>query len=156
LLSARAVIAGALAGVACCAVPSSYLVHVRFGGTLWTIASKFPAIADRSLLLVPMAAMGAAVLAAYLRIWARSGETAGDGGRSRGIGAFALLAFFGLVLTQTANSQCFERYLQPLTVVFMTVAAAAMTGRNARWWPFAVAASVSAVWTALSLLKEGS
>ena len=156
LLSARVVAAGVLAGIACCLVPSSYLVHVRFGGTLWTIASKFPAIADRSLLLVPMAAIGAAVLAAYLRIWARSSDTAADGIRARGIGAFALLAFVGLVFTQTANSQCFERYLQPLTVVFMTVAAAAMAGRAARWWPFAVAACVSAVWTALSLLKGGS
>jgi len=151
LLTMRAAVAGVLAGIACCAVPSNYVVHVRFGGTLWTIAAKLPAIADRSLLLVPMAAIGAAVLAAYLRIWARSNDTA-----ARGVGAFALLAFVGLVFTQTANSQCFERYLQPLTVVFMTVAAAAMAGRAARWWPFAAAAGVSAVWTALSLLKGGS
>ena len=151
LFSTRALLVGVLAAVACCAVPSSYLVHVRFGGTLWTIASKFPAVADRSLLLVPMAGIGAAALCAYLRLWSRSTDVL-----ARGLGAYALLAFAGMVLAQTANSQCFERYLQPLTLVFMTIAAGALAGRTARWWPFAAMCGVSAAWTALSLLKGGS
>lgn len=150
LFSARALLVGILAAAACCAVPSSYLVHVRFGGALWTVASKFPAVADRSVLLVPMAGLGAALLAAYLRIWSRSTDT-----MSRGLGAYALLAFAGMVLAQTANSQCFERYLQPLTFAFMTVAAVAVVRRNARWWPFAAAAFVSVGGTALELLKAG-
>jgi hypothetical protein len=74
---------------------------------------------------------------------------------SRGLGAYALLAFAGMVLAQTANSQCFERYLQPLTFAFMTVAAVAVVRRNARWWPFAAAAFVSVGGTALELLKAG-
>jgi hypothetical protein len=150
-LSRRALLVGVLAALACCAVPSSYLVHVRFGGTLWTIASRFPEVADRSLLLVPMAGIGAALLGAYLRMWSRSTDT-----MSRGLGVFALLCFAGMVAAQTANSQCFERYLQPLTLVFTTVAAGALAGRNARWWPFAATALASAAWTALSLLKGGS
>jgi hypothetical protein len=98
-----------------------------------------------------MAGLGAAALCAYLRIWSRSTDAA-----ARGLGAYALLAFTGMVLAQTANSQCFERYLQPLTVVFMAIAAAAMAGRMVRWWPFAAMCCVSAAWTALSLLKGGS
>ena len=149
--SRRALLIGVLASLACCAVPTSYLMHVRFGGTLWTIASKMPSVADRSLFLVPLAGLGAAALGAYLRLWSRCPDRG-----SKGLGAYALLAFVGMVLAQTTNSQCFERYMQPLTLVFMTVAAAAIAGRSARWWPFAAACGVSTAWTALSLLKSGS
>lgn len=149
--SRRALLIGVLASLTSCAVPTSFLMHVRFGGTLWTIASKFPAVADRSLFLVPMAGIGAAALGAYLRLWSRCPDRA-----ARGLAACALFAFVGMVLAQTTNSQCFERYMQPLTLVFMAIAAAAIAGRNARWWPYAAAAGVSAAWTALSLLKASA
>lgn len=151
LLSLRALAIGVLAAAASSAVPSTYLVHVRFGGTLWSVAAKLPSIADRSIFLVLLAGLGAAALGAYLRLWSRSTD-----GAARGLGAYALLAFVGMVLAQTTNSQCFERYLQPLTLVFMTIAAAAIAGRNARWWPFAAMCVVSALWTAQSLIKGGS
>lgn len=149
--SFRALLVGLLAAAACCAIPTTYLVHVRFGGTLWTITSRFPDVMERSLFLVPLAGIGAAALGAYLRLWSRSTDAG-----ARGLGAYALLVFTGMVLAQTANSQCFERYLQPLTLVLMTIAAMALAGRNARWWPFAAAACISAAWTALSLIKGGS
>jgi hypothetical protein len=146
LFSRRALAIGALAALACCAVPTTYLVHVRFGGTLWSVAARMPSIADRSIFLVVFAGIGAAALGAYLRLWSRSTD-----GAARGLGAYALLAFVGMVLAQTTNSQCFERYIQPLTLVFMTIAATAIAGRSARWWPFAAMCGVSAAWTALSL-----
>jgi hypothetical protein len=151
VLTRRAAIAGVAAAAVACVVPSSYLVHVRFGGTLWTLASKVPAIADRSLLLVPLAGVGAAMLVAYLRLWSRHADPA-----ARGLGAYALLAYSGVVLAQTANSQCFERYLQPLTLVFMTIAAAAIAGRSMRAWPLGLAALISLCWSVLSLLQGGS
>lgn len=148
LFSRRALAIGALAALVCCAVPTTYLVHVRFGGTLWSVAARMPSIADRSIFLVVFAGIGAAALGAYLRLWSRSTD-----GAARGLGAYALLAFVGMVLAQTTNSQCFERYIQPLTLVFMTIAATAIAGRSARWWPFAAMCGVSAAWTALSLIR---
>lgn len=151
LLSVRVLAVGVLAAVACCAVPSSFVKDVRFGGTLWTLASKFPSIADRSVLLVPLAGIGTAALYAYVRLWQRSTDR-----NPRGLGLYTLFAFLGMVLAQTANSQCFERYMQPLTFAFMAVAASALAGRAMRIWPYAVAAAVSAVWCALMLAQRGA
>ncbi|MFM7262050.1 MAG: hypothetical protein ACKO3W_15790 [bacterium] len=139
LLSPRMVLLAICAGAAACVVPSNYVVHVRFGGILWTVASKLPAPGERSLLLVSLAALGAAALGAYLRLWARSTSIG-----ARAVGAYALLAFAGMVVAQTANQQCFERYIQPPTVVFALVAAAAIAGRSLRTWPI-LAMSIVAV-----------
>ncbi|MEY3027084.1 MAG: hypothetical protein RLZZ238_1981 [Planctomycetota bacterium] len=150
LFAPRALIAAGLALVAACAVPTNYVVHVRFGGVLWSVAARLPAPFERSLLIVPLAAVGAAAIVSYLSVWSRSDDRAG-----RGVGAFALLALFGMTLAQTANSQCFERYMQPLVVVFCTIAAAAIAGRNARAWPFAVAAAVAHGLSAFNVFRLG-
>ncbi|MCE2884468.1 MAG: hypothetical protein LW806_06150 [Planctomycetaceae bacterium] len=138
LLSPRILLLALCAAGAACLVPSNYVVHVRFGGILWTVASKFPAPFERSLLLVPLAALGAAAIGAYLRLWSRSSSVAG-----RAMGVYALLAFAGMVIAQTANAQCFERYLQPPVVVFALVAAVAIAGRSLRTWPILAMALVA-------------
>jgi hypothetical protein len=130
LLSGRMLLLALCAAAAACLVPSNYVVHVRFGGILWTVASKFPAPGERSILLVALAALGAAAIGAYLRLWSRSASMS-----ARAVGAYALLALLGMVIAQTANQQCFERYIQPPTVVFAIVAAAALAGRSLRTWP---------------------
>jgi hypothetical protein len=135
LISPRILLLALCAAGAACLVPSNYVVHVRFGGILWTVASKLPAPADRSILLVALAAIGAAAIGAYLRLWSRASSVS-----ARAVGAYALLAFAGMVIAQTANTQCFERYLQPPVVVFALVAAIAVAGRSLRTWPiFAMA-----------------
>ena len=151
LFTPRIALVALLAGAACCIVPSNYVVHVRFGGVLWTIASKFPAVMERSLLLVPMAALGAAAIAAYLRLWQRAQDTA-----ARGVGAYALFALLGSVAAQTANSQCFERYLQPPVLVFTAIAAMALAGRGYRAWPLVAAAALSAALSAMNILRGGA
>ena len=137
LISPRILLLALCAAAAACLVPSDYVVHVRFGGILWTVASKLPAPAERSLVLVPLAALGAAAIGAYLRLWSRSNSVA-----ARAVGAYALLAFAGMVIAQTANAQCFERYLQPPVVVFALVAAVAIAGRALRTWPILAMALV--------------
>jgi hypothetical protein len=151
LLTPRMALVAMLAGAACCLVPSNYVVHVRFGGVLWTVASKLPSIAERSLLLVPLAALGAAAIAAYLRLWSRSQDIA-----ARGIGAYALFALLGSIAAQTANSQCFERYLQPPVLVFTAIAAMALAGRSYRAWPLIAAAALSAALSAMNILRGGA
>jgi hypothetical protein len=136
-----------LAAIVACALPSSYLVHVRFGGILWTIASKLPAPAERSILIVPLAGLGAAVLGAYLRLWSRAASIEVD---RRGLGLYALLALLGMAVAQTTNTQCFERYIQPPVLVLALVAAASLAGPRLRAWPL-IAMSVIAL--ALSLFN---
>lgn len=143
--SARMLVLAVLAALVCCAVPSNYVVHVRFGGVLWSVAEKLPAPWERSVLLVPLAAIGAAAIGAYLRVLARSATA-----ESRAMGVFALLALLGMTVAQTANSQCFERYVQPPTVFFALTAAAAVAGRQLRMWPIA---AMTAVATGLSLFN---
>lgn len=151
LLGARAWIAGALALVAACAVPSSYIVHVRFGGALWTVASRLPAPFERSVLIVPLAALGAMALTAYLRIWQRSADDS-----ARGVGVFALLALLGTTVAQTANQQCFERYLQPIVVLLCALAALALAGRRAIVWPLACAAAVALALSVVNVFRVGA
>jgi hypothetical protein len=151
LFTPRIALVALLAGAACCLVPSNYVVHVRFGGVLWTIASKFPVVMERSLFLVPLAALGAAAIGAYLRLWSRTHDTT-----ARGLGAYALLALFGGVAAQTANSQCFERYLQPPVLVFTAIAATALAGRNYRVVPLVAAAALATVLSAMNILRGGA
>ena len=148
--TARTWLAGALALAAASLVPSNYVVHVRFGGVLWTLASRLPAPFERSIVLVPLAAIGAMVLVACLRLWTESRDRA-----ARGVGAFALLALLGMTLAQTANQQCFERYMQPLVVVFCTVAAAALAGRSMRAWPLALAACAAFGLSLFNVFRAG-
>lgn len=151
LFTPRIALIALLAGAACCIVPSNYVVHVRFGGVLWTIASKFPSVMERSLFLVPLAAVGAAAIGAYLRLWSQAHDTA-----ARGIGAYALFALLGSVAAQTANSQCFERYLQAPVLVFTAIAATALAGRNYRAMPLVAAAALAAVLSAMNILRGGA
>ncbi len=147
LFSPRMLLLAVLAAIVACALPSSYIVHVRFGGILWTIASKLPAPAERSILIVPLAGLGAAVLGAYLRLWSRAASIEVD---RRGLGLYALLALLGMAVAQTTNTQCFERYIQPPVLVLALVAAASLAGPRLRAWPLI---AMSAIALALSLFN---
>jgi hypothetical protein len=150
LCTTRMAFLGVLAAMVACIVPSSYIVHVRFGGILWTVASKLPAPFDRSILLVVLAGLGAAALGAYLRLWSRSADIAG-----RGVGVFALFVLVGMTAAQTANQQCFERYLQPLVVVCCVLAAVGIAGRSMRAWPLVIATIVALGLSAFNVARVG-
>ncbi|MFM1868752.1 MAG: hypothetical protein RL591_2160 [Planctomycetota bacterium] len=151
LFSPRMMLLAALAAIVACALPSSYVVHVRFGGILWTVASKLPAPFERSILIVPLAGLGAAVLGAYLRLWSRT--TAHE---SRGLGLYALLALLGMTVAQTTNTQCFERYIQPPVLVLALVAAASLAGPRLRAWPFLAMTAVALVLSLFNVYRIGA
>ncbi len=151
LVSRRMLLIAALAMLVACSLPSSYLVHVRFGGILWTIASKLPAPAERSLVIVPLAGFGAGVLGAYLRLWSRS-----DSNAARGLGMYALLALVGMTVAQTTNTQCFERYIQPPVVVLALIAAASLAGPRLRAWPILAMSAVAIVLSLLNVYRIGA
>lgn len=151
LCSRRIALLAALACAIAVTVESSYIVHVRFGGIVWTAASKFPAPFGRSIVIVPLAAIGAAALGAYLRLWSRSSDSAG-----RGVGACALFVLVGMTLAQTANQQCFERYLQPMVFMLCALASVAIAGRSMRTWPLWSAAVVSVGLSAWNVFRIGN
>ena len=134
----RSLVLGAVAVAACSAVPSSYLQDVRWGGVLWTASRFFPNVLDRSLLIVGLAAAAAVSFGAVLRMWARSDDMA-----RRGAVVYALFLCVGAIVAQTANQQCFERYLQPIMALSCVLAAAAVAGPSLRTWPMWVVAAVA-------------
>ena len=146
LCSRRIALLAALACAIAVTVESSYIVHVCLGGIVWTVASKFPAPFGRSIVIVPLAAVGA-----YLRLWSRSSDSAG-----RGVGACVLFVLVGMTLRQTANQQCFERYLQPMVFMLCALASVAIAGRSLRTWPLWSAAVVSVGLSAWNVFRIGN
>lgn len=149
--SVRMLILGTLAAAVACAVPSSYVIHVRFGGILWAVAEKLPAPMDRSMVLVPLAGFGAAAIGAYLRLWSRNPCTG-----SRALGVYALLGLVGMTVAQTANSQCFERYVQPPVVFFALVAAAAIARTQLRTWPMLAMTAIAVGLSLVNVYRVGA
>jgi len=150
-LSLRMLILGVLAAIVACAVPSSYIVHVRFGGILWAVAEKLPAPMERSIVLVPLAGFGAAAIGAYLRVWSRNSCA-----NARALGVYALLAMVGMTVAQTANSQCFERYVQPPVVLFALVAAAAIARAQLRAWPILAMTAIALGLSLVNVYRVGA
>jgi hypothetical protein len=87
-------------------VPTSYAVSEgRWGGPLWELARLLPTVGGRSVALVPLAAVGTAVLIVLYR-------RAVSRGRSRE----ARILFVSLAAwaaAQTVSMQAFQRYLEP-------------------------------------------
>jgi len=101
---------GALLGVLLAlAVPTDYSREAgRWGGPLWSVIHALPSVGGRSILVLMLAAVGGTVLAALLHRAVHSVE-----GRVLGV---ALVAF---VAATTANTQCFERYLDLGILAFL-------------------------------------
>lgn len=148
LRSRRMLLVAALAGLACLAVRSDFVQHVRWGGVLWSVAKELPAPAGRSVVLVPLAALGAAALGAFLRISLDSVRTSRDGAP-----IVPLLVLVGVIAAQTANQQCFERYLQPSVVVLCLLAAAIHARGSMRAAPLVAGAALALAASAVNLLR---
>lgn len=140
LLSRRMLLLGLVAGGLSMLVETDYVQDVRWGGVLWTLAKAMPAPGGRSVVIVPLAALGAASLGAFIRI-AVSRRDAATGGAPF-LPMFVLAA---AIAAQTANQQCFERYLQPSVVLMCAVSAALLGGRSLRPWRMAFGAGSSAL-----------
>lgn len=111
-------------------VPTDYdRAAGRWGGAIWELVRRGPVVADRSLVLPVLAAIAALVL---LRGLARCD------GRTRWVLGLSMLGF---ALAQCVNSQAWQRYAEPPTLLFLAWLAAAATpaagesprGRSVRW-----------------------
>lgn len=101
-----------LLGAAIGAIPNtSYSVPGRRFGGLWTIAGKLPTVADRSPLMVALAGLGAGVL----WLWLLSMPT-----RARWVLGMSLLGF---TAAHAAGSSAFQRYAEPMVLLFVVLAA---------------------------------
>jgi hypothetical protein len=61
-----------------------------------------------------------------------------------------------MTLAQTANQQCFERYLQPMVFMLCALASVAIAGRSMRTWPLWSAAVVSVGLSAWNVFRIGN
>ncbi len=83
----------------------------RWGGPMWEAVRVTPAVADRSLLIVVLSGIGAAVLA----LMVRAANKAGRGGSAM----LLLLTGLGFVLAQSFNSQAWQRYFEPVVLIWL-------------------------------------
>jgi hypothetical protein len=133
--------------------PTSYDVEAgRWGGLIWQIVARLPAIADRSLVFPPLAALGGYVLVTAWRGARRAG-------RMREA-SMLMIALGCWLLAQSANKLCFARYFEPMVLIALAWLAimsstardgAAAQARPRKWWigPLALAA------VQLALAMEG-
>jgi hypothetical protein len=102
-------IAAALGIVIAIAVPTSFSRDDgRWGGAIWQVAKMLPVIADRSVLFVPLAAVGCMVLTILWQSAARAGR-----GRAASLLLFALACW---AAAQLMNSQAWQRYCEPIAL----------------------------------------
>lgn len=111
----------------------------RWGGSIWTLVEYMPKyipdVAGRSMVFPPLAALGCFVL---LSAW----RGLRDCGRSRQA-AILFLALLGWAIAQSANSQAWQRYCEPIILISLAwMAAMAFTPQNQtqiktrsrKWW----------------------
>lgn len=114
----RLAIALALGASVALVVPTDYdMAAGRWGGALWQVVRLAPSIGDRSPVILLLAALGAA---AGLILW-RDAVRGGAGREVAVLGAAIIL----LVVVQSANAQCFQRYLEPPLLAALALAIAA-------------------------------
>jgi hypothetical protein len=113
------VLAGAGVGAAAALLaPTSFdRAAGRYSG-LWNVARAFPVVADRSLLVLALAALGGAIVA----IWFLA-----MGPRDRWIW---LAAWGCFVAAQAANRMAWQRYYEPFCLIMLALAASRVAGRE--------------------------
>jgi hypothetical protein len=88
----------------------------RTGGALWEVVAKAPVVADRSPVLVVLAACGAVVL---LGLWRAAGRV---GRRQEALVLLAALA--AALAAQAATNFAYQRYVEPLTLIMLVLLSA--------------------------------
>jgi hypothetical protein len=105
------VLAGASLALLIAVLPrTSYEYGTRSSG-LWNVVRKLPTLADRSPLIVGLAALGGATLGAWLQAVARRDAWI--------LGA----AFVGYAASQVPNPSAFHRYYEPFALIVFALAA---------------------------------
>ncbi|HZW09272.1 MAG TPA: hypothetical protein VFF69_05150, partial [Phycisphaerales bacterium] len=108
-LLALALVAGAVLALA---PATTYDVSAgRYSG-LWNVARRLPAPLDRSILITPLAVLGAGLAGAWFVSLTR---------RDRWIMLAALVAF---IAAQCASFQLWQRYTEPFVLIWLAIAAA--------------------------------
>jgi len=105
--------------------PSSWNLPLRISG-LWSALKgiherlHIPYFADRSIVLIALAAIGAAMLPLFWRVLSR---------RDRWVFAAALAGF---ILTQTLTALAWQRYVEPFVLILLAVAASRIDSHHDR------------------------
>jgi hypothetical protein len=122
------VVVGFLGAVA---VPTTFeaAAGINGGGILWIVARNMPEVADRSLLLMVLAPLGAVVILAMIRETILRGH-----GR---VGVMLGVGVLGFIAAQTFNPQVSQRYFEPIMLVMLAWLAAA-GARDDRTWGWVV------------------
>lgn len=119
--------------------PSSHAYgQGRWGGPLWQLVAIAPAPADRSIVLVPLAALGAACVTALSIRAYRAGQGAVCG--------VLLVSLAMATLANAANSQAWQRYADPmLLLVIPWIAVLGWSADAPRWRLVAASLAVALV-----------
>jgi hypothetical protein len=104
--------AGALLALA---VPTSETMELerRTGGGLWKLVEATPVVADRSLVLAALAAVGGAVTVALWRAAARHAM--------KRPAAILLVAMLSLAVAQAGTVRTYQRYFEPVLLVLLAL-----------------------------------
>ena len=120
---------------------SEYNVEAgRWGGPIWRVVAVMPVVAGRSVVFIPLACLGAAVLMSAHRALKRAGKVKQ--------GALLFLSLIGWAVAQSFNHGAWQRYCEPvvlIALILITVlcrvdqARAGQTGQGrptvtATWW----------------------
>lgn len=110
----------------------------RWGGPIWSVIESFPSPMGHSVVVIALAGLGGAVLAALIsRAWQHRD------------GRLLVLAMLSFVAAATANTQCFERYIDLPILMFLPLLVAAGDtedpSRRQSSWPEVAAPVVLAV-----------
>lgn len=142
-VAGAALVAGALA----LSFPSSHLREAgRWGGPIWQLVALAPAPGDRSIVLVPLAALGGACLVALSLRAYRAGQ-----GATAGV---LLVSLAMATLANAANSQAWQRYADPtLLLIVPWLAVLGWEAGVPRWRLVAAAAAVAAAQVGMSAVS---
>jgi hypothetical protein len=116
LLRGRApLLAAGAALVLSAAAPTSETSELqrRTGGGLWRVVQDTPVVADRSVLIAVLAALGAVVLVVLWRAAVRSAM--------QRPAAIVLVAVLSLALAQAGTVRTYQRYFEPMLLVLLAL-----------------------------------
>jgi len=119
--------------------PTTYDMGAGRWSGLWNIGKQLPTVGHTSLFIAPLAVLGGVALVGWL--WPRTPAER----------AVILVAFAGFTAAQSANSQLWQRYVEPFVFIIVAVLASRMTPRR-NWTEAAGVIALCAALVALNLV----
>lgn len=122
---ALAALVGTVAALPALAFPSDYSEerNVRKGGWLWLVVRETGEVADRSVVVIVLAFVGAAAVTLILRELARAGGPVGVLGS----------ACFASIIAAAASAQTYQKYYEAPILICFAVLAVALLARARGW-----------------------